>query len=148
MKQQATATKINGKWKAKVVRSEACSSCRACQFGQKEELFIDLPGEDYQEGQTVELETDSGEFTKAAFWAYGLPLVGLFLGLFAGGALAPYLPLEQEVSQAGGAILGVALSCVAVRFLDARIRKSHRYQPRCSAVQEVVKDSPRSQDPS
>ena len=113
MKQQATATKINGKWKAKVVRSEACSSCRACQFGQKEELFIDLPGEDYQEGQTVELETDSGEF-----------------------------------SQAGGAILGVALSCVVVRILDARIRKSHRYQPRCSAVQEVVKDSPRSQDPS
>jgi positive regulator of sigma E activity len=141
MKQQATATKVNGKWKAKVIRSEACASCRACQFGQQEELLVDLPGKDYQEGQQVELETEGREFTKAALWAYGLPLVGLFGGLFAGSALAGYLPFQSEVSQAGGAILGVALSCVIIRFLDRHIRRSRRYQPQCRQTKQ--KDHPR-----
>ncbi|NLD60125.1 MAG: SoxR reducing system RseC family protein [Clostridiales bacterium] len=121
MKRQATVVERQGKLMAEVVRTEACHQCRACEFGQTESVFVDLPAGNYRPGEQVELTLEEGRVTLASLIAYGLPVVLLFAGLVIASALG-----LREVWQAVSAFGGLAIGLIAIKILEPKLR---RFQP-------------------
>ncbi len=115
----------DGRLMAEVVRSEACQSCRACNFGQQERVYIEVGNTNCREGDDVTIEIHDGAVTKASAMAYGIPVVMLFAGLLAGGCVS-----DKDYIQAIFAVIGLGLGLLAVKVMDRRIRKSGKYSPR------------------
>lgn len=116
----------DGRLMAQVLRPEACATCRACNFGQKQELLLELPKGRYRLGQEVELTLPDGNVGKASLLAYGLPLAALGLGLYLGGLVGAQAG-NLELFQAGGALLFLALGLLAIRRLEPRLKRSGRF---------------------
>ena len=125
MVQQAKIVMHNGRLMAEVVRNEACMSCRACNFGQQERVYIEVGKTDCREGDIVDIEIHDGAVTKASAMAYGLPVLTLFIGLFIGGAVS-----EKDYIQALFAAAGLAVGLIAIKLFDRKIRHTGRYMPR------------------
>ena len=129
MKQQAKIVTHKGRLMAEVVRTEACQSCRACNFGQQERVYIDVSGVSCREGDTVDIEIHDSAVTKASAMAYGLPVAALFAGLLIGAAVSD-TDYIQALCAAGGLAAGLAL----VKLIDRRIKRSGRYMPRVTVT--------------
>ena len=118
MKREATVVDVNGRLMAEVVRTEACLQCRACQYGQKGRVLVELPEGDFREGDTVELALEEGRFARASLLAYALPvatlLIGLLIAVFAG---------LSEVWQALCALAGLGAGLAVIKILEPRLRR-------------------------
>ena len=136
MKRRAVVAERDNRLVARVVRCEACASCRACAFGEKKEMDLALPEGKWQVGDEVEVELPEGGVSKASLLAYGLPLGGLILGLLVG------MRLSGEAAGALGALLGTAAGFGLLRLLDGRIRRDVRFAP---AVQATKKTDDKSE---
>lgn len=127
---KAIVVSVDGRLMGKVVRSEACQACHACDFGQKEEVLVDLPQGAYREGEEVELSLADNDVTLAALIAYGLPLLMFIAGLLAGGPLFDLLGWPRELGQGLCALLLTLAAYLAIRRMERRFRKSRRFVPR------------------
>lgn len=131
MKKQATVVEKNGRMMAEVIRTEACQQCRACQFGQKESVLVELPNGKYQPGDSVELTLAESRFALASILAYGLPVLLLFAGLVTASALG-----FKEVWQAACAFLGLGVGLGIIKLLEPKLRK---FQPQAHPCDEKEK---------
>ena len=125
MKQQAKIVMHEGRLMAEIVRSEACRSCRACNFGQQESVYIEVGDIDCREGDEVSVEIHDGAVTKASAMAYGIPVAALFAGLMTGA-----FSTDKDWLQAIFAVVGLCVGLCAVKLIDVKIRKTGRYTPR------------------
>ncbi len=116
---------------AEVRRAEACGNCRACEFGRRETVYVELPKGSYEEGQPVELELDDASFSRASLIAYGVPIAAFFAGLFIARALT-----DVDYLQALAGIGALALGLLAVRMYDRHIKASGKYAPKARACRE------------
>ena len=132
MRREAVVVEKDGKLYGQVTRSEACQSCRACQFGAREDLFVPLDGP-FREGDQIELEMDGGGFAAASLLSYALPLALLVAGLFVGGALAGVIGAQADFIQAACALLFAAGGVLLIRRLEPWIQKNKRFAPRACA---------------
>lgn len=128
MRQTAQVVIRNGKTYARVERSEACMQCRACEYGEHAESFIELPGNQYREGDTVEIELERGRLATASIMAYGIPLAGLLLGLFVG-----FLLQISELWQAASALIGTAIGFLILKLLEPKLGS---FRPHASSCEE------------
>ena len=125
MRQQAEIVRHNGKLMAEVIRSEACTSCRACNFGKQERVYIDVRGIACKEGDIVNVDIDEGSVSRASLAAYGIPAAALLMGLFTGAIVS-----NTDYIQALCALAGLAAGLAALRLIDKRIGKNGRCTPR------------------
>ncbi|MBQ4086459.1 MAG: SoxR reducing system RseC family protein [Clostridia bacterium] len=128
MKQTALVIRRDGRLIGRVERPEACMKCRACDYGLNAETIVELPKGNWQEGDTVELDLERGRLSKASLWAYGVPLLGLLVGLVLGSVLA--LP---ELWQAALGLLGALAGFGVLKILEP---KFSGYRPKVTPCSE------------
>ena len=118
MKREATVVEVDGRLMAEAVRTEACLQCRACQYGQKGRVLVELPEGDYRVGDTVELMLADAHFARASLLAYALPVATLFAGLL----IAAFAGLN-EACQALCALAGLGVGLAVIKILEPRLRR-------------------------
>lgn len=70
----------------KLNRTDACSKCGACSASaESKDMFIHAKNDCLAEkDQWVEIQLDESNFIQAVVIMYGIPLLGLLIGVFAG----------------------------------------------------------------
>ena len=131
MKQTAVVVRHEGKLMAEVTRGEACGTCRACAFGRRETVYVDLPKGKYEEGQTVELELSDASFSRASLIAYGIPVAAFFAGLFGARAFT-----DVDYIQAAAAIGALVLALGGIKIYDRHLKASGKYAPQARPCRE------------
>lgn len=120
-----------------LTRQEACAKCRACIAGlSSEEMILKVKNQcDARKNDWVNIELEDGYAIKAMFIMYGIPLVFLLAGVFAGyyGAGALGFQRFQEITATGCGALGVFLAFLCIRAKDRRMDR-RPYTPVATAV--------------
>ena len=129
MVQRAFVVRHEGRLMAEVTRSEACQSCHACRFGQQEKVYVAVDGLVCEEGDEVEIELDNGEFSRASFVAYGVPVISCVALLF-----LSRLFTRAEGVQALFAAAGLALGLLFVKLFDIKSRGKGDFTPKIKLI--------------
>ena len=143
MKEYGTAIKVQGRTvTVSVKRTAACAKCGRCShpditFGDNGTLIVEaVPVGEVRPGDVVELEMDTGEFLKASFLVWMLPLlsagagfgVGYFIGRGAGtGSLWGVV----------FAFFSAALSFFWLHEYDKSSRRAGRYLPLARSLRDL-----------
>jgi len=118
------------KAQVRIERSEACEGCHACSTIAQEGRYMVTEVEDSvgsSIGDIVRIRTDGPGPVQAGLLLFVFPLVMLFLGYFAGSALAPRMGLAPSAQIVGIAAGGVFFfAAFAVLFLVTRKSKAAR----------------------
>ena len=115
-----------------IVRKEACGECRACLSGMMEN-DMDIEAQNLCEaevGDWVELELQDNAFMHAILIMYGIPLVGLVLGLVHGYfVVAPLVPFINEGLTSF--IVGAIFTAVCYLWIHSQNHRweSGKYRP-------------------
>lgn len=131
MKQTARVVEHEGKLAAEVVRSEACQSCHACEFGQKEKVYVTVEDPNVREGDLVELEIEEGSLSRASILAYGVPAALFLAALFLAGRFT-----EKDYFQALCALGGLAVGLLIVKLTEKKHKRSGKYAPKVRLLRE------------
>jgi len=117
-----------------IVRHIACGNCGACQVG-KENLNMILTTENTvggKPGDLVEIELKTENFLYASFIMYGIPLIGLIIGLIGGYYSGRIFGFDENISQiiaAFAGILFISISYICIKALDPKIKKMSKFKP-------------------
>lgn len=131
MRQNATIVMHDGRLMAEVVRSEACQSCRACNFGQQERVYIDIGALNCAEGDRVYIDIEDGSVSLMSLVAYGIPAAMFFAGLLLGAAVT-----HRDYLQALCALIGLGAGLLAVKIIEKIMKRSGRYTPHVTVSRE------------
>lgn len=132
---------IDNKARVKIIRQSACSKCeKDCMLAgdshemDEMEVVVDNPVS-AEKGTMVSLEMGEKPLVYASLIIYLLPLIGLFIGYFAGSWLAQTLDFKLiELTGISGSILFLIFSFVIIRLLDARLRFEKRFHPKITGI--------------
>ncbi len=116
-------------------RPEACAHCGAC-VGHREETRVTIPGT-APVGRWVDVEMPEAQVLKASVLAYAIPLVLLLLGVFLGSLI-----FKSEALWGLCGIVLMGCSWFVLRFIDRRMKKMPRWQPKILAVHDEGWDAP------
>ena len=122
MKKQAQITIIDGKKYARTMRDEACASCRACRFGEHEEILWLTEG-DFADGELVTIELKDRQVPRIALILYGLPLLFLVVSIAVCGLM-----------NAGNAVTAVTSIVCCAAGLAAAVMIGRKYSPEGTGV--------------
>lgn len=122
-----------------MVRNAACGSCHACTMGTESKVMeiYALNLCDAKEKDMVEIHLESDSFLTAVSIAYGLPLMGLLLGLLLGYGLSVYVPMfGQEVLAIlmGFGVMGLTFLII---WSQRKRFKRKKYTPKAIRVLEA-----------
>lgn len=113
-------------------RTEACAKCRACIAGMKtEEMMVEAENEcDAVVGDWVEMELRDNGFFNAVLIMYGLPLIGLLVGICLGYFVFPqFVPaMNREVLSALTGVIVTGLVFFWIRSQESRW-ENKKYRP-------------------
>lgn len=124
----------NGTVKVRFVRKSACAGCHACGMPDDEKemvLSFDDPG-NVSEGDRINVDMPQNGMLVSVLIMYVVPLLMLFVGLFAGFAL-----FKGDSAEIFSALLGIGLAAVCytiVKLFDKRLRRSKLFAPRLVRV--------------
>lgn len=124
----------NNMAKILITRHTACGDCGACQVG-RENLNMILFAENTvhgKSGDTVEIELQTENFIYASFIMYGIPLIGLIIGLLGGYYGAMAIGYDADAAQIPSAIAGLAflaLSYLGIRLRESKIKSMKKFKP-------------------
>lgn len=131
MKRTATVVSVKGTLMAETVRSEACGDCRACDFGRKEKMHYTLPEGDYKVGDKVELEIADASLPRAALVAYGIPLIGVIIGLTVGSLFT-----GAEWARSITGVVGLFAGIAALKLTEKKRLQKEKYACRIANAKE------------
>ena len=122
-------TRVDGKWlEITFCRPSDCDKCHACMGGNKT-TTLRLEGKANVGDQALVSMPDS-TITQASLIAYGIPLAGLLIGMFAGDAIYPANSLGAII----GAAVGLGLP-LALLMATERSRRNHpRWSPQIKKI--------------
>jgi len=113
-------------------RTEACAKCRACIAGMKtQEMLVEAENEcNATVGDWVEMELRENGFFKAVLIMYGLPLIGLMVGICVGYFLLPgFFPaINRDIVSAGSGIIVTGLIFLWIHSQESRW-SNKKYRP-------------------
>jgi sigma-E factor negative regulatory protein RseC len=140
MKQTGVVIGIDGdKAKIRMQRHTACGDCGACQVS-KSQLNVILEAENNlgaKTGDFVEVDMETMDFLSAVTLVYGFPLISLIVGIFAGYYGVLSLGFEDKAAQGIGAVFGIlaaALTYLAIRFNENKIKGMKKYKPAITSI--------------
>lgn len=114
----------------KIARNTACESCGACHCDEKvlnlEVTAINNVGA--KEGDQVELSMENVNFFRASFFLYGIPLITLLVGIFAGLAIFENIGLAfADLWSIGLGIMFMGITYMILRHNKERFAENKRY---------------------
>ncbi len=119
----------------RTARSHACDGCGSagfCHFSEADEactVEADNPSR-AGVGEKVRVAIPTSRFLTGTFFLYLFPLIGLFLGMAAGGALARVQASgEADLFAACGSLIGLLVFFLLQRLLNSWFEKSGRFRP-------------------
>lgn len=120
-------------------RQEMCGDCHACDaLTTKKSCVLRCEKEiECQVGDLVELSLAQPTFLKATYVMYGLPLIGLILGIIMGyGGYCFFNTINEDVWVLVGGLIGIILPLLYIKWADqnGRFRK---YLPHIVAKKET-----------
>lgn len=131
--------------KAKVViqRHEMCGDCKACDMRKSDKKMVALATNKAHAkvGDHVAISMEMASLMKASSIAYGLPLLGFLIGVFAGYYAAPSFGLNQALTGFFAGIILTAVAYLIIKLLDKRGTFGHgKYEPTITEVLPPEKD--------
>ncbi|MCR4426369.1 MAG: SoxR reducing system RseC family protein [Firmicutes bacterium] len=122
MKQIGVVKAVHGKHvEVTVTRPTACKHCGACGLVEnKPRLLLARNNAGAEVGDLVVLEIPDGDVLKAAAFVYGVPLLGLMVGLGVGPGIARALGfgINPSVASAIGGLLLMGIGYGALNLYD------------------------------
>lgn len=132
MTQKGTVVlKENGILTIQFKRGSACENCKGCS-GQNTCLNIKMKGE-ADVGDDVVVSMPDGQVAKASLIAYGIPLVGLMLGLIIASAAG-----GGDLVTIGSGLVGLLAASAITYAADKKIKKNKQWSPE---LIEVIKSN-------
>ncbi len=130
MERLGEVTKVDGKWlEVTFCRPSDCDKCHACMGGNKT-TTLRLEGK-AKVGDKALVSMPDSTITQASLIAYGLPLAGLLIGVFAGDAL---YPAENSLGALIGAGIGLALPLIALIATERKRRQDPKWSPQLKRI--------------
>ena len=115
----------------RLMRQEACAKCGACSAGlESKDMFIHAINLCHaKEDDFVEIELEEANFIKAVFIMYGIPLIGLLIGIAIGEGLG-FLFFEG-LHDILGIIMGILGALAVYLFIRLNEKRFHteKYKP-------------------
>ncbi|MGN1369172.1 MAG: SoxR reducing system RseC family protein [Aristaeellaceae bacterium] len=130
MERLGEVTRVDGKWlEITFCRPSDCEKCHACMGGDKM-TTLRLEGK-ANVGDKALVELPASTVTQASVIAYGLPLAGLMIGMFAGEQL---LPLENSLGALIGAAVGLILPLTYLLLSERKRRTNPKWTPQIKRI--------------
>lgn len=125
MERLGEVTKVEGKWlEITFCRPSDCDKCHACMGGSKT-MTLRLQGK-AKVGDKALVSMPASTVTSASLMAYGMPLAGMLIGMFAGSKL---LPLENSLGTIIGAAIGLVLPIIGLVATEKKRRSNPKWTP-------------------
>lgn len=125
MERLGEVTKVEGKWlEITFCRPSDCDKCHACMGGSKT-MTLRLQGK-AKVGDKALVSMPASTVTSASLMAYGMPLAGMLIGMFAGSKL---LPLENSLGTIIGAAIGLLLPIIGLVATEKKRRSNPKWTP-------------------
>lgn len=123
-------TKVDGKWlEITFCRPSDCDKCHACMGGSKT-TTLRLMGK-ANVGDKALVSLPDSTITQASLIAYGLPLAGVLIGMFAGDKL---IPLENSLGAVIGAGAGLAIALIYLVLSERKRRTDPKWSPQIKRI--------------
>ena len=123
-------TRVDGKWlEITFCRPSDCDKCHACMGGNKT-TTLRLEGK-ANVGDKALVSMPDSTITQASLIAYGIPLAGLLIGVFAGDAVGP---AENSLGALIGAVVGLALPLIILMVTERSRRKNPKWSPQLKRI--------------
>ena len=123
-------TRVDGKWlEITFCRPSDCDKCHACMGGNKT-TTLRLEGK-ANVGDKALVSMPDSTITQASLIAYGIPLAGLLIGVFAGDAIGP---AENSLGALIGAGIGLALPLIILMATERSRRKNPKWSPQLKRI--------------
>ena len=123
-------TRVDGKWlEITFCRPSDCDKCHACMGGNKT-TTLRLEGK-ANVGDKALVELPASTVAQASLIAYGIPLAGLLIGVFAGDAIGP---AENSLGALIGAGVGLALPLIILMATERSRRKNPKWSPQLKRI--------------
>jgi sigma-E factor negative regulatory protein RseC len=122
----------------KLKRSEACASCGACSNGlESKDMFIHAKNYCLAEkDQWVEITLNESNFIQAVAIMYGIPLIGLMVGIFIGfGIGVLFFETMIDLLSIGFGLLSAGLCFFIINRNEQKFR-SNKYKARAIRIVE------------
>ncbi|OON97825.1 MAG: hypothetical protein ATN36_02615 [Epulopiscium sp. Nele67-Bin005] len=105
-----------------IEQQELCGNCHACEVvGDKKTCTIQCRDKcGVQQGDFVEIEVASSPFSIANALIYGIPLMGMLIGLGLSYVVVPTSPYIHEFSKIIFSLIGIATGFVILKFKDKK----------------------------
>lgn len=130
MERLGEVTRVDGKWlEITFCRPSDCEKCHACMGGDKM-TTLRLEGK-ANVGDKALVELPASTVTQASVIAYGLPLAGLMIGMFAGEQL---IPLENSLGALIGAAVGLILPLTYLLLSERKRRTNPKWTPQIKRI--------------
>ncbi len=132
--QEGVVLEVNGRRaKVKTSRHNDCESCGACPGNSAIVLDAYNPL-GAKPGQRVQVEIQEVNMLKAAFIVYLLPLLAIFAGVVAGGAVAGYFGIGVMIPRVVGGLAAFMLSIWYIKYFDYSARTDEKMQPIITSI--------------
>lgn len=123
-------THVDGKWlEITFCRPSDCDKCHACMGGNKTTI-LRLEGK-ANVGDKALVSMPDSTITQASLIAYGIPLAGLLIGVFAGEAIGP---AENSLGALIGAGVGLTLPLIILMATERSRRKNPKWSPQLKRI--------------
>lgn len=119
-------------------RQDMCGDCHACEAlsGKKSCVIKCINTVQAQVGDVVEVDVTQQIFLKATYIMYGLPFVGLMIGLGLGYIISLDMTAHMgEIVMIAGAFLGMGSMLFYIKWRDKK-NAYHKYMPRIVKIKE------------
>ena len=134
MERLGEVTKVDGKWlEITFCRPSDCDKCHACMGGSKT-MTLRLKGE-ANVGDNALVVMPESTVTQASLIAYGIPLAGMLIGMYAGSKL----PLENSLGTLLGAVVGLGLPLAALAATEKKRRDNPKWSPQIKRIIHMEK---------
>lgn len=110
-------------------RSKACGKCRACFTLGSDEAVIEIENIlNAKAGDIVEIQLHANSMVKATLMMYGIPLIGLIIGVTAGSFIG---------GDAAALISGAGLALIAylvIHIFEPKLSRKDAFKPRMLSI--------------
>lgn len=134
-----TQVKPDNKVVVKLLRTEACSKCRACMVFSSKEMILEATNECNAKAEDwVELELQHDGFYSAVLIMYGFPCLGLLAGIFLGYfGLHSIMPgFNREILSFICGLIGIYICHLVIKKNNYRWENNKKYTPVASKIAE------------
>ena len=138
IKEQGIIQKIKrDKAVIRIQQTSACAHCKSrgsCDVTNREMLVEVINDLQAKEGDLVELSVPEGTVLKLSLLVYFLPIIALFIGAFAGAAVAESLRVDTTLASILGGVLCMGIAFYGLRRFERAKRSGDKYYPRMTRI--------------